>query len=361
MKGNILNMSDIEEKKVDFSVIIPCANEEKYIINMLEDVCAQSAFNHFSGEIIIADGESSDDTVEKINQVITKQSLSIKVINNPERHVSPGLNKAIKMSKGRFIVRMDVHARYKNDYIDILLQYIMKNPKCGNVGFPVKTLPGDSTPTAEAISAVISHPLGVGNSTFRTGNLLEPISVDTVPFGCFRASLFNEIGYFDLELTRNQDDEFNNRICLAGFDVILLPSSGVEYYGRDTFSKLRSMYYQYGLFKPLVGKKLGRVMTIRQLVPPVLVLAIISSPLLILLSPLFLMLYLAGVGCYCAAGMHIAKQAERSDQNSLLGISKWPYVAFALMLVHISYGFGYLRGALTLLTKRNVSINHLSR
>lgn len=360
-------MSDDEQTNIDFTVIIPCANEEKYIVHMLEDVCTQTAFSNFTGEIIIADGESTDNTIVKINQVIAEQNLSIKVVNNPERHVSPGLNKAIKMSQGRFIVRMDVHARYKNDYIDILLQYIMKNPKCGNVGFPVKTLPGDSTPTAVAIAEVISHPLGVGNSTFRTGNLLEPISVDTVPFGCFRASLFDEIGFFDLELIRNQDDEFNNRIRLAGYDVILLPCTGVEYYGRDTFSKLRAMYYQYGLFKPLVGKKLGRVMTLRQLVPPALVFFIISLIFLTALSPWFLLFYLAGGGCYCAAGVYIAKQARRisllecSNQNRSLGGVKWPYVAFALLLVHVSYGFGYLRGALILLTKRNFSINRLSR
>jgi glycosyltransferase involved in cell wall biosynthesis len=360
-------MSDDEQINIDFTVIIPCANEEKYIVKMLEDVCSQTAFSHFTGEIIIADGESSDNTVVKINQVKAQQSLCIKVVNNPERHVSPGLNKAIKMSKGRFIVRMDVHARYKNDYIDTLLQYIMKNPKCGNVGFPVKTLPVDSTPTAVAIAEVISHPLGVGNSTFRTGNLSEPISVDTVPFGCFRATLFDEIGFFDLELIRNQDDEFNNRIRLAGYDVILLPCTGVEYYGRDTFSKLRAMYYQYGLFKPLVGKKLGRVMTLRQLVPPLLVFFIISILLLTALSPWFLLFYLAGGGCYCAAGIHISKQANRrgldnyNDGVNALELAKWPYVAFGLLLVHVSYGFGYLRGALTLLTKRNISINHLSR
>ena len=40
--------------------------------------------------------------------------------------------------------------------------------------------------------------------------------VDTVPYGCWRRETFDQIGLFDEDLVRNQDDEFNLRLIRAG-------------------------------------------------------------------------------------------------------------------------------------------------
>ena len=44
------------------------------------------------------------------------------------------------------------------------------------------------------------------------------------------------------------------------------------------------MYYQYGYFKPLVVRKVGGVMTLRQLAPPLLVLCLAATALAALLG-----------------------------------------------------------------------------
>ena len=49
------------------------------------------------------------------------------------------------------------------------------------------------------------------------------MQTDTVPYGCFKRDLFNRIGWFDEDLTRNQDDEFNARIIKNGGKIYIIP------------------------------------------------------------------------------------------------------------------------------------------
>jgi hypothetical protein len=187
----------------------------------------------------------------------------------------------------------------------------------------------------------VAHPFGVGNARFRTG-ASQPTWVDTVPFGCFRRSLFERIGGFDPELVRNQDDELNGRIIRAGGRILLLPDLIVDYFTRSSLAQLGRMYFQYGYYKPLVVRKLGGVPTVRQLVPAGLILVVAGSALLAWVAPGPGRVALAGVaGVYLlgvlVATLHTWWRTRRP-------------AAFLLPLVfpvlHGAYGWGYLRGLL---------------
>src|SRR5262249_39132655 len=108
---------------------------------------------------------------------------------------------------------------------------------------------------------------------FRIGTA-EPRYVDTVPFGCWRRELFQRIGFFDEELVRNQDEELNYRLSRAGGEILLLPDVVSYYYARESPKLAARMLYQYGYFKPLVARKIGRIVTLRQLVPAAFVLTL---------------------------------------------------------------------------------------
>ena len=65
---------------------------------------------------------------------------------------------------------------------------------------------------SKAVSLCLSSIFGVGISKFRISKPKKREFVDTVPFGCFRRSLFDEIGLFNEKEPRNEDLEFNQRI-----------------------------------------------------------------------------------------------------------------------------------------------------
>jgi GT2 family glycosyltransferase len=177
----------------------------------------------------------------------------------------------------------------------------------------------------------------VGNSHFRTGTARRR-EVDTVPFGCYRRETFDRIGLFDEELVRNQDDELNFRLIARGGRILLLPEITCRYFARRSFGQVARMYYQYGYFKPLVARKLGRVMTVRQLVPSMLVAALFSSASLSLWVPGAEAALASIAAIYIGFVLACSVAATRSDLRCGLAL------AAVFPTLHFSYGIGFIRG-----------------
>ena len=196
---------------------------------------------------------------------------------------------------------------------------LLEQSGADNVGGVCRTLPASDSAMAKAIAVGMSHPLGVGNSHFRIGCRPEDRWVDTVPFGCYRREVFDRIGLFDEELVRNQDDELNLRLIKHGGRILLSPRIVCKYFARDSLAKLWRMYYQYGYFKPLVVRKVGGVMTLRQLLPPLFVLGLIDARPLA--APWSLFLGLAAFRAVVAGSYLLAIGAVllRADRHARLG------------------------------------------
>jgi hypothetical protein len=184
----------------------------------------------------------------------------------------------------------------------------------------------------------LSHRFGVGNSYFRTGTS-ERRDVDTVPFGCYRREIFDRIGWFDEELIRNQDDEFNFRLISRGGRVLLTPEVRCRYFARGSFRQLARMYYQYGYFKPLVARKVRRVMTVRQLIPALLVACLSTSLALALWVPAARYLFALVAGSYALLVLVCATAAIREH-----GFRCAAALTAVFPILHFSYGSGFLRG-----------------
>src|SRR6185436_15046615 len=110
---------------------------------------------------------------------------------------------------------------------------------------------------------------------------------------------------------RNQDAEFNLRILRGGGRLLLVPAVSSRYYTRERLSQVWRMFYQYGLFKPLVARKLGKVMTLRQLVPALLVITIGLTALLAPWSRLAGALLAGILACYLGANLLFSITAAR--------------------------------------------------
>jgi len=328
------------------SVICPIYNEEKYIGGCIESILAQD-YPKDDLEVIFADGMSTDRTREIVADYAARYPW-IRLIDNPDRIVPPALNKAIEASRGDIIMRLDAHCEYPTDYFSQLTQ-ALKELDADNVGSVCETLPTNETPTAKAIAAVLSSKFGMGNSSFRIG--AKDISqVDTVPFGCWPRRVFDKVGLFDLELVRNQDDEFNGRITKVGGKIYLIPSVKVKYYARDKVRKVARMFYQYGLFKPLVNKKLGSPATIRQFIPLLLVCGLFFGLLISLLWHPFVWAYLSGIAVYILLALLFSLKSSYSKKQIL--IQMWTYA-----VVHTSYGWGYIVGLWKILLNKPFSAN----
>ena len=187
------------------SVICPIYNEEKYIAKCIESILSQD-YPKDDMEVIFVDGMSTDKTREIVAEYAMMYPF-IRLVDNPDRIVPPAMNIGIRMAEGDIIIRLDAHATFPENYFSELTKNLI-DLGAENVGGVCRTLPVDDSIKARSIASVLSSSFGMGNSYFRIGadSVME---VDTVPFGCFRRDLFDRIGYFDEQLIRNQDDEFN--------------------------------------------------------------------------------------------------------------------------------------------------------
>jgi glycosyltransferase involved in cell wall biosynthesis len=317
------------------SIIIPCRNEAGYIARCLDSILAGD-YPLDQLEILVADGRSTDGTRELLTRYCA-QHASVRLLDNARGTTPAGLNVAIQASSGAVIIRMDAHVLYPPDYVSRLVRGL-EETGADNVGGVLETVPADNTPMARAIALGMSHRFGVGNSHFRVG-ATERREVDTVPFGCFRREIFTRIGLFDEELIRNQDDEFNFRVITRGGRVLLLPEVSCRYFARRSLQQLARMYYQYGYFKPLVARKIGRIMTVRQLVPALLVAGLVSSALAAPWLPPARALLFVILGAYAFLVAVTALAAARVQ-----GFRCATALVAVLPTLHFSYGIGFLLG-----------------
>ena len=321
-----------------------CFNEEAFIESVLDNILAQD-YPKEQLEVFVVDGLSTDRTPEIVDDFAKTSALKITRLENTKRTVPYGLNLGISQATGDYVVRMDAHASYPSNYLSTLVGKAMELGS-DNIGVVLKTVPGADTAVAKTIAFAISHPFGIGNSSFRTGTN-EVKAVDTVPFGCFRRGIFDRVGIFDTELTRNQDDEFNARIIANHGKVHLLPSPTVTYYARINLKAVSRMYYQYGLFKPLVNRKIGTPATIRQFAPPLFVLGLIGGLLGLMIWPWFGVLLAVLIPLHLILGIIVwIANPGKLPKRSLI------FLPITLLIIHLSYGFGYLHGIVRFLILR---------
>jgi len=318
------------------SVIIPCRNESKYIEQCLESIL-QNDFDHSNMEVLVVDGMSEDRTREIVKEYIEKYSI-IHLFDNPLKITPVALNIGIKNSNGEIIIRADAHAEYPLDYISKLIFYLEKLD-ADNVGGQWITLPSRDSLIANAVAVGMTSMFGVGNAWFRIDSR-KIREVDTVPYGCFRRILFDRIGLFDERLVRNQDDEFNARIKKNGGKIFLIPDVKIKYFARGTLHELWKLFFQYGLYKPLVNRIIGFPITLRQFVPFFFVLFLIFLCILSLIIPAMWILLTLYIIVYIA--VNISLSTLIAILRGKLKLLLWLPIVF--LVIHFSYGTGYLAG-----------------
>lgn len=313
------------------SVIIPIFNEGKNIANCLESLI-NGDYPLDKLEFIIADGGSSDGTLEVLNMFsIQNKDIKIKVVNNPFRTQGYGLNIAIENAdkKSEIILRADAHSSYPRNYISDCVKTLLDvdADNAGGVMVPV-----GKTPFQKAVAFCMTHPIGVGNARFHLGDYSG--FVDTVYLGCFKKEVFEKIGLFDPEMTPNEDAELNLRILKSGGKIYLNSNIRVEYFPRDTMKKLILQYFRYGQGRCRTFKKHSQFTSIRQIIPPLWIFLTFFFIIgMVLVSKLFIipfLFYFAVVSSVSIIG------ALRNKDSSIL-ISTICFIA-----MHYSWGAGFL-------------------
>lgn len=317
------------------SVIVPCRNEVRFIGGCLDSILAAD-YPADRLEVIVVDGMSTDGTRDLLAQRAAVHP-NLRIVDNPRGITPAALNIAVRAARGDLVMRADAHAAYPRDYVAGLVRALARSD-ADIVGGVLETVPARETPVARAIAAAMSSPFGVGNSRFRIGTAV-PRYVDHIAFFCCRRELFARVGSFDEELVRSQDGEFSFRVIKSGGKILLDPSVSARYFARESVRAVGRMFYQYGFFKTLTARKIGRVMTVRQLVPALFMLVLVQLAALSMVWRGAAVLLAALLGAYALVLLAAAASVARRHGPAPAGA-----LAVVLPVMHFSYGWGYLRG-----------------
>ncbi|MFH0734501.1 MAG: glycosyltransferase family 2 protein [bacterium] len=316
------------------SVVLPCRNEEKYIKNCLLSLIHQD-LGKDNYEIILVDGLSEDKTLT-ITKETTKEFENIRIFTNHKKVTPYAMSIGAQNAKGDIIVMVLGHAIFPHDFLSNGLRLFEKFPDASCVGGPITSV-GENA-FATAIALAMSSKIGIGNANHRFPGYEGPAEMACFPF--YKKEVFEQLGYYDERFIRNQDDEFAFRVTKSGRKIYISPTVQSKYIVRNTPKKLFKQYYGYGYFKWLGYKKHKKFISVRHIIPSVFLLfnllniifSFIFSNIFIFLLPFFSYLLII----FIFSIRHIKK-----------GIKTVFAFSLAVIILHFSYGYGFIKSLLT--------------
>ncbi len=315
------------------SLILVARNEIKWIEKSLNSLLKQD-YPSDKIELIIIDGQSDDGTREfLIEKVAELKNLNycVKFYDNPRKILCSGWNIAIARSSGDIVCRIDAHSTIAHDYISIGVNELLTRKRNGEkiaaVGGWIKHRGHGKI--GKIISYFYSSPFGTGNSPFRR-NPGKPIISDTAVYALYWRNIFDEIGYFDEKLTRNEDTALHIKMIKKGYQFVTHPEMQIEYFVRSNINDFLKKAFNDGRWTILSGPyhrhKMPLIFVIYLLILLIKTNVTNSTTLILLDIPLLVYIIIAIIF------------ALKETKNEFL-------ILFILFfLYHVSYGIGNIYG-----------------
>jgi glycosyltransferase involved in cell wall biosynthesis len=332
------------------TIVMPVRNEARFIKHTLNQLVTQD-YPPDRYEIIVADGESSDETRSLVT-TISQKHPQVLLKDNPGRWPSSGRNVGFKNGQGEIFVVIDGHCYIPDDqYFKAVIRCFEKS-QADSLGRPQPLDPPDLTPFQKAVALARASRIGHSGdsliySTFEGFN--SPVSNGFA----YKKEVFQKIGYVDETFDACEDVEFNYRLEKAGLKCYMSPDLMVKYYPRDTLRGLFRQMSRYGQGRFKFVKKHPETLNLNQVLPTVfvggLILFILSGFALpfivnrafsIPLVPFFFSLF----SVYGLYFLIVMLESLRLGLKS--GWRYFPFLPGIFFCVHIGLGHGFLKAAI---------------
>lgn len=226
------------------SIVLSVYNGENYCADALESALSQT-FTDF--ELIVIDDGSTDCSIDILNDY-AKRDNRVQILQNEcNRGLSYSLNKAIGITKGTYIMRMDQDDINLSKRLECQMDVLKENPKVGLVSCFVDAL-YDSNADNEIRT-------GVAQFESRRRHLVtnkEEIS-EVLPYYnvfhhgevFFRKYLWEKLGGYRPEFTMSEDYDFWLRMIGHTFFYILPKTLYIRRFGKKNSSSVYSNLQEF--------------------------------------------------------------------------------------------------------------------
>lgn len=258
-------------------IVIPTLNEAAVIARVVARVLDDEGL--VDPLVVVADGGSRDGTRAIVGE-IARRDPRVRLVNNPGRLQSAGLNLAAATVGGDrpWLVRVDAHADYPKNYASSLIAEALRT---GASSVVVSMLTVGVTPFQRGAAAAQNSLLGAGGSPHRLASAGR--WVDHGHHALFSLAAFEAAGGYDETFSHNEDAEFDLRLTRQGGRIWLTDKVRIRYHPRRSPAALWKQYFSYGRGRARTALKHYVPLKLRQALPLAVAPAVLSA----LLSPLF--------------------------------------------------------------------------
>src|SRR5579863_1572575 len=204
-----------KDRRPTVSIIIKAFNEERHIAGAIESALA--ALTGIGGEIILADGASTDRTVA----IAEKYPIKIvRLEDAAERSCGVGAQLGFQYSRGEFICLMDGDMRLRRSFRAAGMRSLKENPGLAGVGGAVIDHDADNLEYAQRVRRF--DPDRRPGPVTRLGGC-----------GLYRGAAIAAVGYFtDRNLHGGEELELAARLRVAGWALARIDCDAVDHFCR---------------------------------------------------------------------------------------------------------------------------------
>jgi len=207
-KYNHKKIIKVKHKPV-VTVVIPVYNSAGTIWETLDSIAAQTYQNW---EVVCVDDGSTDNSIEIINEYISKQeNLNIRLIRRKTQNKGGSVcrNIGARAAEGSYLIFLDADDLLGKTCLENRVRAIEDQENLFVV-FPMAAFVNDDLTTAHVYSRLhVKEPLYMFLSGFGTWQVTSPI---------IRKDFFEQLGGFDESYPRLQDVEFHIRALMDSHD-----------------------------------------------------------------------------------------------------------------------------------------------
>ena len=316
------------DKKIR-SVLSAVRNETDHIRQTLDSLHAQDYPKELL-EIIIIDGNSSDDTII-IAETYRNKFKYFKIIENSDTLSAAGWNLGIKAAKGNVISILSGHVRLNNNYFSSLMKHL--TPEIVGVGG--KAIPWGYNKRSNQISKAFQTQLGSGGATYIRGDSNK--FAETISFGCYWKKDLEQINGFDESIVRGQDWDMNMRLRKKGCKLLFVHDVIVKYLVRDSLTSLWKRQYLAGYWKLYINRKSKKYFLLRHIIPGIFTMFLTTLLFLCLFDITFLYVFGAFLAVYLLVIFY-------ENLKSRISLIHYPIMVVIYFIIHYVYGLGILMG-----------------
>ncbi len=309
-------------------VVIPCLNEERSLEKIVTTALAWNRFCPL--RVVIADGGSKDRT-KQIAYDLTERFANVRLLSNPKRIQAVAVNLAVREfgADAEYLLRLDAHAEYPEDYARVLVDEAMKT---GAESVVVSMKTRGIGWFQRAVATAQNSKLGTGGA-FHRMPVGEGRWTDHGHHALMRIEAFRKVGGYDESFSHNEDAELDLRFGIAGMRIWLTSKTSMTHYPRGSALALFRQYVCYGAGRARTTIKHRTRLRLRQIAP----ISVLPITLIAAASPWHWSAVIpVAIWAPCSLGYGIILAIKSKDRAAIAS-------GAAAMIMHFAWSLGFWR------------------